>query len=621
MKKYLMVIVYAIIIFFGIFRAYSNANNQTDIVKNGIIDENTITNNITNVYNGEWELYYNKLIVTDNLNLQETNYDTLINLPNSWYKLKTNDGKILPLHGYASYRIIVNNLHEGDILKLDNKPSNVSMNVFVNRKKIASVGVVEKNFTSNHIAASYNSLSEYKVNYNEQIEIIIEVGYNHFGGIVYAPSFTTTNYTDSSKEITKYASYILIIMYIFLCLVEIISFYKIYDSTLYTFNSVLCILLLFIFSPTINQILSGMNLYILPFLNDIFNFICYSLYLFFIYQFFRYTYSRKMQKKEIIFFLSIAAIFSISYSLSSPFKFKFIVFALYTLIYIVLILKLSYFNKLDKNLDVTFYLTKATVYSIIGAEIVIVASTLSFYKINSNITTMIYLLFIYILYISIYIAFLIRTYKLAAKSYQYELQNQNLKLIILKEQIKPHFIFNSLNIIKTLYHNDLRKGDYALSLLSKHLRFNVNTIDHNLIEFSKEIDNIYNFVELENLKVENKFNIIFDIDYQDFLVPILSLQPFVENAIKYSKVNQKDDGYIEISAYHEKRYIIIEINDNGAGFNPNDIKEESCGIKNAKERFSILLNAYVNVNSEIGNGTNIKITIPEGEKNGHNNSR
>lgn len=283
-------------------------------------------------------------------------------------------------------------------------------------------------------------------------------------------------------------------------------------------------------------------------------------------------------------------------------------------------IKATYISNHTNSLDATFYFTMMIYFSIIGLEITIISSSINSSKIISDLSTILYLFFIYLFYLSIYILFIIRTYKEASKSLEYELQNQKLKSLILKEQIKPHFIFNSLNIIKNLYHSDLNKGDYALSLLSKHLRFNVNTVKTNLISFDKEIDNIYNFVELENLKVDNKFEVIFNIDYQDFDIPILSLQPFVENSIKYSKVNYKEEGKIEISAYKDNSNIIVEINDNGIGFDPNDIKDESCGIRNAKERLSLLLNANVEINSQINFGTNIKITIPGGQ-NENNNSR
>ena len=157
--------------------------------------------------------------------------------------------------------------------------------------------------------------------------------------------------------------------------------------------------MLFIFSPTINLILGSYNFYILPFLNDFFNFIFYALFLFFIYQFFRFTYSNKMKNKEIIIYVGLIVFSSLAYAILSPFKLQIIIFSIYTLIFVLIMLKFSYFNKTPKEFDVTFYMTKAIFYSIIGAEIAIVASTSTYYRVDSSISTIAYLFFIYIIYI------------------------------------------------------------------------------------------------------------------------------------------------------------------------------------------------------------------------------
>lgn len=241
----------------------------------------------------------------------------------------------------------------------------------------------------------------------------------------------------------------------------------------------------------------------------------------------------------------------------------------------------------------------------------IVAASVDAFHIKTSLSTILYLYFIFLLFVAIYVAFIVRTYRAAMKELKYELESKDLKLLVLKDQIKPHFIFNSLGAIKTLYHEDEEKGDRAISLLADHLRYNVDVVSSNLIEFSKEIDNVFNYVELKNLRTEQKFNVIYNIDFQDFQVPILSIQPFVENSLKYSKVNEKDDGYIEISSYKDDENIYIEINDNGVGFDVNSIKDESCGTRNVKERYSLLLKANVDIQSEINVGTKVKITIPK----------
>jgi LytS/YehU family sensor histidine kinase len=225
--------------------------------------------------------------------------------------------------------------------------------------------------------------------------------------------------------------------------------------------------------------------------------------------------------------------------------------------------------------------------------------------------------------VGVYISFIIRTSREACKASEYKLQMETLKTRVLREQINPHFIFNSLTAVKSQYHQNIEKGDFAMNLFSNHLRTNVEAIDKDLIPFEHELDNINNYVQLQNLKYPKPFNIVYDIACVNFLVPILSLQVFVENAIKYSKVNTKDDGYIEISSYEDGDEIILEISDNGAGFDINSIKDASYGIKNARERFELLMNSKIDIYSRNGEGTKVKIHIDkkyklDGEENEDN---
>jgi LytS/YehU family sensor histidine kinase len=131
-----------------------------------------------------------------------------------------------------------------------------------------------------------------------------------------------------------------------------------------------------------------------------------------------------------------------------------------------------------------------------------------------------------------------------------------------------------------------------------------------MIPFEEELDNIQNYYDLENIRRGGKLNLLYDIDYTNFKLPILSLQPIVENAVKYGKTEDKEDGYIQIRSYLEEDKIIVEINDNGAGFAPEDIKENSTGLKNVTQRLKFSLNADVIISSEKDSGTTIKIIMP-----------
>lgn len=95
----------------------------------------------------------------------------------------------------------------------------------------------------------------------------------------------------------------------------------------------------------------------------------------------------------------------------------------------------------------------------------------------------------------------------------------------------------------------------------------------------------------------------------DFKVPAFSLQPFIENALNYSKVNEKEDGYIMISTSSEGEFVKISITDNGVGFDVSQLKEGAHGINNCKERFRLLFNTEPVISSIVSVGTEITITI------------
>ena len=223
------------------------------------------------------------------------------------------------------------------------------------------------------------------------------------------------------------------------------------------------------------------------------------------------------------------------------------------------------------------------------------------------------------LFLVVYFDFIIKTTRKAYQTEQAEKRAKTLQAAVLKEQIAPHFIFNSMQSVKTNYRISQDKGDRAIDLLSKHLRTYVKSGDKYTVPFVSELDSIMTFVELANLRTDHPYNVIYDIDVEDFEVPILSIEPLIENAILYSDVNNKEDGHIEISSFEEGDSIIIRVADNGKGFDVNAVREGAVGIKNAFERFHLLLGATCRIESELDKGTTITIAIPKGEP--HENNR
>ena len=220
---------------------------------------------------------------------------------------------------------------------------------------------------------------------------------------------------------------------------------------------------------------------------------------------------------------------------------------------------------------------------------------------------------IFALYLMIYADMIVRMFKKSYAAEEYERKIKELQSTILMEQINPHFIFNSLVLIKSIYLTDREKGDRAIDLLSKHIRANVDVKGGKLlIPIEEELKNVQCFVELANMQNNEPLNMVFNIDAYDFMVPILSIEPFIENAIKYSRIQSKEDGYIEVSTAETDTSYIVKISDNGVGFTKEErAKKNSQGIKNALSRFEFLLKASTHVNSVPNKGTTITIIIPK----------
>ena len=192
------------------------------------------------------------------------------------------------------------------------------------------------------------------------------------------------------------------------------------------------------------------------------------------------------------------------------------------------------------------------------------------------------------------------------------LQNEQLKMKVLVGQINPHLIFNALTTIKSRYHGDMAAGDNALGLFSEYMRESLSLIDTEIIPFEHELKNISHHIDFINTSQVRPFNIIYSIDVTDFCVPAFSLQPFIENAVKYSKVNESEDGYIMISTMAEGELARIEISDNGVGFDTPSISKGAHGTNNSRERFRLLFDTEPVIQSREPSGPKTCANIRRG---------
>lgn len=322
-------------------------------------------------------------------------------------------------------------------------------------------------------------------------------------------------------------------------------------------------------------------------------------------------YKNVQRNASIIILFVIITFYIVSYF----FHFELISRILTMVYFLFLLFYISAYVSNTKKYDFPFVATYTIVYLLFNAQIIEIISRLSDGKIFYRGVDSIVSLLIMFIYILIYLNYTINVSKKAYEKEEFEKRLKELQTNVLNHQINPHYIFNSLNTIKMLYEDSHDLGAKALDLFSSNLRDYVAAADSDIVTLDVELKNVNNYIELENLKHNKPYQIIYNITGSDFLVPYFSLQPLVENIVKYSKVNEKESGHIIISAEEDDESYNLTIEDNGEGFDINSIKKTSHGINNSRERFRLLFNASFNIKSSIEKGTKIVIKIPKENSN------
>jgi len=188
---------------------------------------------------------------------------------------------------------------------------------------------------------------------------------------------------------------------------------------------------------------------------------------------------------------------------------------------------------------------------------------------------------------------------------QQRLANNLLALKSLRSQMNPHFIFNALNSVNSfIATNDERTANKYLSDFSKLMRAVLENSEQDFIPLQKEVELLQLYTKLEHFRFQDKFdyNINLDeaIDVEDFQIPPMLLQPYIENAVWHGLRYKKEKGKLDISITKKsKDEIKITITDNGIGRKKsealktaNQQKQNSKGMGNIKKRVSILNEMY-----------------------------
>lgn len=196
------------------------------------------------------------------------------------------------------------------------------------------------------------------------------------------------------------------------------------------------------------------------------------------------------------------------------------------------------------------------------------------------------------------------------------------ELKALQAQINPHFLFNALNTIVSLIRTDGEKARKLLIQLGEFFRKNIQSGDK-FVSLKEELEHIRAYLSIEQARFGEGLKVVENIapEAETWLVPALTLQPLVENAIKHGIYPKVNGGQVEIRCWIENGELRVVISDDGVGI-PSGVLEEvrmkrytsargaGVGLSNVNDRLKYLYGSGLEITSEEGHGTQISLRIP-----------
>lgn len=222
-------------------------------------------------------------------------------------------------------------------------------------------------------------------------------------------------------------------------------------------------------------------------------------------------------------------------------------------------------------------------------------------------------------------------------SKQRRVANQQLALRSLRSQMNPHFIFNALNSVNSfISENDQRSANKFLSNFSRLMRLVMENSEHNFIPLQKELEILKIYLQLEHFRFKDQFDynvkIEEEVDEEEFEIPPMLIQPYIENAIWHGLRYKPSSGLLNLRLSAKKDNLIVTISDNGIGRKKsaelktdNQKKNKSTALKNIHQRIEIFndlhqlkIEVIIKDLNEDGTGTYVELTIPQMRKNYEN---
>ncbi len=563
---------------------------------------------------GEWEFYWNEHIVTSSE--ENTLPDLYAEVPSAWTFYKV-DGQRLPNGGKASYRTVISNI-EAD------SPVIVSVNNFAGKCKVFIDGEC---VFSNHSLPQYESADRLFYAYSSPVrlsndvsehEIVVEVDCEYTAGLTTLPVLSTYS-TYRQGEVRDIALRFVLVGVTIFFVVGIVflvllgrrpgnQFWLVLLCSAFIFRMLISnegymashvlfgnldyeAMTTFVYASTyiiklcmMMLITDRLNLKIRPellvLISGTFLICAFVPYFLYDYIFVATTY---MWLQSVAYIVDIYLVFKMAGAVMNKVKHSALYLIFYSITATAIIIDNFYINGfILGNLSL---LMPVACVCFIGFMV------------------------------WIYLADMVDTYRRAQKTAELEKELAELNTTLMISQIQPHFLYNALNTIKYTIKKDPKVAESSIIKFSNYLRANMDSLTQKEpIPIAKELEHVKNYIDIEQLRFGDRLNIEYDIEEVDFVIPALTIQPIVENAIKHG-VNQKPEGgTVKISVKEAENDYVICVKDDGVGYNVGELKNDGrshVGVTNITKRLQSMMGAIIDTESIIGEGTTVSVKIPK----------
>ncbi len=202
----------------------------------------------------------------------------------------------------------------------------------------------------------------------------------------------------------------------------------------------------------------------------------------------------------------------------------------------------------------------------------------------------------------------------AKQSEQLQREKEAAEAKMLLTQINSHFFYNTINTIRGLIKYDPDSAYKMTGDFGKYVRYRVNSSsnDKHLSTFKEELRAIRAYADICTIRLNGKLDMQYDIESDEFYIPTLTVEPFVENAIHHGIYHGTGEGSVRICAKKLDGFWEVTVTDDGCGFDPSARdNSKSIGISNIRTRLSQYPGSDLMIESKPGNGTRVTIRYPD----------